>query len=593
MIRFKCPHCKKPLQARDHLAGKKAKCTTCQKPVVIPAPPASAKAATKPSVPVPEQPPIDVDAIAAAALHDETANGKQEAPAETIDFKCELCDQAISVPRGEAGKRMQCPNPDCRSLIKVPAPKDGQPKALPTVAQLKQQVEKLDEAAWGSQTDKGRVTTEALKEAGAIPQAKAQPRSPREWIRMALWTIGIVAGVAVLGYAATRVTTVQTERSVVATLLKAVEPPKGTEPIVKDPVVRAVVYRDIAEYKIRQADQPNGKVLGDFKRALASVQMDESTAPERDLFLGELALLMTELGGSAEEEIAKEKYDWKGKTLRDELMRVLEAIRAADARTIAMRSLVTRLVEKEQTELAIGLASQLSNPDKYGRRPAATSQLVVLLLLKDKGLEQLGIKAQDPAKERLAPLTRFGFAEFHARKGNVEDAKAFALAKGSVQDRLQACVGVAQVFQQMKGSQATEAGDFVEAALEMVTKQLPDPRRVSPWLLLQTIRVAARSKGSAAVAELPRKLLPADFQPRGYLEIALAEADSSATPLGPANLTDIDPKSPSLDIGWEALARQNARLRAPDMDLAAQAEENRRFRPLVYIGGVLGRCGPK
>lgn len=599
MIRFKCPHCQKQLQARDHLAGKKAKCTTCQKPVVIPAPPASAKtAAAKPAAPAPEEPPVDVDAIAAAALHDETTNGKQEAPAGTIDFKCEQCDHDIQVPRSEAGKRMQCPNPECRSLIKVPAPKDGQPRKLPTVAQLKQQVEKIDEAAWGTQTDKGRATREALVEAGAIPQAaRQQPRSPRERIRLALWTIGIVAGIGVAGFAATRVTTRQKEKGFVTSALRWVEPGKGAnaDQLVKDPLVRAAVYRAIAEYKLRQADRPNSEMLDDLRRALGSVQLQpgEKSSPERDIFLGELAVLMTDLGGSEMDEIAKEKYDWKGKTLRDELMRVLEAIRAPEARTIAMRALVTRLVEKGQNELAIGLASQLSNPDKNNRRPPATSQLVVLLLLKDKdkGLDQLGMKTPDPAKDRIGLLARVGFAEYHARKANFEEAWNITFAKGPAPDRLEACVGVAEVILQQKGSAAPEAVQFVDRALEILAKEVPDPRKVSPWLLLQTIRVAARVKGNAAVTDMPRKLLPPEFQPRGYLEIALADADSSAVGLGPTSLSDVDPASPSLDLGWEALARQNARVRSHDMEVAAEDEANARFRPMVYVGSVLGRRG--
>jgi hypothetical protein len=589
MIRFKCPHCKKPLSAKDHLAGKKAKCTTCQKPVVIPAPPA--KTTTTPGAP--EEPPVDVDAIAAAALQDEPTNGKTAEPAETIEFKCELCDHEITVPRSEAGKRMQCPNPECRSLIKVPAAQDGKPKALPTVAQLKQQVEKLDEAAWGTQTDRGRVTTEALKIAGAIPEVKKPPRSPREWIRLVMISIAVVAGVALLGFAATRVTVRQRGKNFILETRKYVEPAKGgdTALLVKEPVARAAIYRAMAEYKLRQGDRPNNEMLDDMKKALATLQLQPKEKPsvERELFLGELALLMTDLGGSADQEIAKEKYDWHGKTLRDELMRVLEAIRTPEARTIAMRALVTRLVKDDQAELAISLASQLSNPEPKKGRPPVTSQLAVLLLLRDQPLDKLDIKAPNMPKERLEPLARGAYAEFHARKGNLEEAKNLAFAKGTPAERLEACVGVAQVILQRKGD---GAGEFADEALKIT--ELRDPRTISPWLLLQAIRVGARVRGKDAVTDLPRKLLPPDFQPRGYLEIALAEADASPTGLGTTSLADIPPTSASLDIGWEALARQNARVGSSDISVAAENEANARFRPMVYIGGVLGgRAGPE
>jgi hypothetical protein len=59
-------------------------------------------------------------------------------------------------------------------------------------------------------------------------------------------------------------------------------------------------------------------------------------------------------------------------------------------------------------------------------------------------------------------------------------------------------------------------------------------------------------------------------------------------------LADIPPTSPSLDIGWEALARQNARVGSSDISVAAENEANARFRPMAYIGSVLGaRAGPE
>src|SRR5262245_10754729 len=36
MVCFSCPHCSRALQVKDDLAGKKAKCPACGKPVAIP-----------------------------------------------------------------------------------------------------------------------------------------------------------------------------------------------------------------------------------------------------------------------------------------------------------------------------------------------------------------------------------------------------------------------------------------------------------------------------------------------------------------------------------------------------------------------------
>jgi len=35
-IEFKCPHCHKPLEASDEIAGKKGKCPSCGQTVTIP-----------------------------------------------------------------------------------------------------------------------------------------------------------------------------------------------------------------------------------------------------------------------------------------------------------------------------------------------------------------------------------------------------------------------------------------------------------------------------------------------------------------------------------------------------------------------------
>src|SRR5262245_3103230 len=148
MIRFRCSQCQKPLQVKDELAGKKVRCPQCKTVVVIPVAPTVKPAAA------PVEPPPDIEALAAAAFSDEPAtNGKQQAAATTIDFSCEYCETLIHAPLEEAGKRMQCPNPDCRSLIKVPTPKEEKPKDWrdlakkgPTVAQM-MKPEKIDEAA--------------------------------------------------------------------------------------------------------------------------------------------------------------------------------------------------------------------------------------------------------------------------------------------------------------------------------------------------------------------------------------------------------------------------------------------------------------
>jgi hypothetical protein len=590
-IKFKCPHCTKPLQVKDHLAGKRGTCPQCKKALLIPT--LAAKTTAPPDAPPPpEGPPVDVDAIAAAALQDEPTNGKQEV-SDTIDFACEFCETGIHVPRADAGKRMQCPNPECKSIIKVPAPKEGQ-KKLPTVAQLTQP-EKIDDAAWGTQTDKSYVHKESFKEAGALREAPRRPIGPREWIQRGVIAVGVAIALVIAGYTLLRAKHVQEGKGFVETARAYIEPVKGHDPkdMVKDPVAQAEVYRAIARYRMYYSTEKKRlEQLDAVQKALASVSKPttagavERDAVERDLFLADLAVTATGLGGSVDEDRGKEKYEWKDGTVQKQLGQILQAIRAPEARAIALRALTTRLLELEQAEIVLGLAAQLSNSGpKGGATPLVAAQRAVLLLMKDK-LDD---------KELPELVKRVGFAEFNARKGNLDEARKIAFEGRSPQDRLEACVGVADVLLQARGAKPADAAEFVDEALKIV-QSLPDTKRISPWLLLQTIRLGARVKGPEEVRDLPGKL-PQAFRPRAYLELLLVEADTNnKAPLGEISLSDIrdaNADSPSVDLGWEALARQNARLGAHEVDAAVLEEANRRYRAMVHIGRQLSGLDPR
>ena len=75
--------------------------------------------------------------------------------------------------------------------------------------------------------------------------------------------------------------------------------------------------------------------------------------------------------------------------------------------------------------------------------------------------------------------------------------------------------------------------------------------------------------------------------------LELADANANTTPLGTNRLADIkeaSPDSSSLDFGWEALARQNARVGKSDVhDEAHTDPEKQRFRPMTDAGKALGQ----
>src|SRR5262249_59156343 len=113
-IKFPCPHCKKTLSVKDHLAGKKATCPACKGAITIPSPSAQPAAA-----------PADVDELAAAAFASEPA--QKAAPEPTfVEFTCYYCDEPVKVSAELAGKQTPCPS--CRKIIKLPQLVKTEPK---------------------------------------------------------------------------------------------------------------------------------------------------------------------------------------------------------------------------------------------------------------------------------------------------------------------------------------------------------------------------------------------------------------------------------------------------------------------------------
>ena len=110
-INVNCPECKKAYVAKNDMAGKKVRCSSCQKPFTIPAPVAQA---------------ADVEAFAAAALADEPEPAKEAPEQATMEFACDYCEEKVNVGTDLAGKQTSCPH--CRRIIKVPFLEKNEPK---------------------------------------------------------------------------------------------------------------------------------------------------------------------------------------------------------------------------------------------------------------------------------------------------------------------------------------------------------------------------------------------------------------------------------------------------------------------------------
>src|SRR5436190_10506055 len=195
-LKFSCPHCRKAIRVKEELAGKKAKCPACQQVLTIPtvarsSAPAPAKSMTE----------SDLEAQALAALAEQSKSPSPGAAStKTIDFPCPFCDEKISLSADLAGKRAPCP--ECRRIIKVPLLEKSEPKDWrkvdvrnPLARDLKG--EPAPEGAWGSAIGGGRVSRQALLEAGALPVIK-EKWTLRQWTQRV--TLGIaLAFVSVIG----------------------------------------------------------------------------------------------------------------------------------------------------------------------------------------------------------------------------------------------------------------------------------------------------------------------------------------------------------------------------------------------------------
>src|SRR5438046_1482817 len=182
-IKFKCPHCHKPLSVKDHLGGKRAACPACKKVLTIPAPTA---------------PPVDLEDFAASALADEPPPPEATEQPTAIDSTCPFCDEALHLSIELAGKQAPCPA--CKRIIKVPLPVKQKPqdwRKVETQGPLlaRREDEPPPEGAWGTAARPGTVSEEALEEAGALPEEEREPLTLGQKIRRGLLATG---GLAVL-----------------------------------------------------------------------------------------------------------------------------------------------------------------------------------------------------------------------------------------------------------------------------------------------------------------------------------------------------------------------------------------------------------
>jgi hypothetical protein len=577
-IRFKCPSCQKGLQVKDHMAGKKAACPVCKKPL---------------SVPVPTSKPADVESFAAQALADPPP-GKVEQPAkatQTIDFTCPYCDAEVHVGADKGGKQEPCPS--CKRILRVPLPDAGKAKDWRTVkagpsAALSNVPAEL-EGAWGSTTSKARVSRGSLEEADAIVEDEEEPVGVFGWIRRVTYAAVFCGAVALAFWGCNRQLTNKAEKEAIAHALAFVD--KTDESGALGQAWRAEIYRAAGEFYVGKGQ---AKIARDhFTRARLPRLPPDAKAPlENDLFLGRLALSQVELGGSPEQVANEERQPWKD--VQSDLFKTLDGIRAEDARRAGLRSVVSVLLRKGEGTVAIGLATQMTPPDEKGAKKSVmlVDWVAVFLAQNQPELPAKRLPPPDPTQEIFDQVARLAYAEGKARKGQFTEAEALVQAPGATLHRLEAavCVAVVALERADRKTAVADALPFFHQAVKFAD-ELKD--EVPPWLRLLAAKVGARTDVPNKAQDLLSRL-PAEYRSWAELELVEAKLRNNSGMAEASVVEEVkDKESLPRALAWEAWARHNVRLgKRNEVDNLLQTlghtPADDRIRPFLYLGIALG-----
>jgi DNA-directed RNA polymerase subunit RPC12/RpoP len=569
-----------------------------------PAKPATGNGTPPKSEPAPvEPPPEHVEAEALAAFADEPAPPPEETTPQTIDFKCQWCDEEVKMPIDMAGKQTPCPHPECKRIIKVPLPKVEGKKDWRKMdrrgpaAAIINQPEEL-ENAWGTETST-RARQDSLRQAGAIDEPEREPVGLVGWaLRGAYVFIGLVIlSAAVVGIL--RLRSNNQQYAAIEEIDKVLLNPKDLK--IKDSLLRAEAHRALGILYLREPDRSKSAMQQfDGARGLIAQKLetnDDKKDPliNEQLFLIDLALSQVELGGDGDDLLTKKKQDWD--TTRGKIKATLMTIRDPEVQVMALREVGTRLFVKKQEPIAFQLAGNFSQGDVGAANQPMQYRQEIALLFASTGefpakAELLKKKPELQAKDKeFEPHLAAGFAEGYARTGDFDAAYKLATAPVvSTTERLDACLGVASIALGDAKNKA-EAEKFHAEAVAIMNKD----KLTLPWQQLQIVKIAARLDKADSVKDMIAKMEPA-FKLRAQYEVFLAKCEKgSATPDDLAPLEADDKDGATLGLAWMALTRQNGASR----DQNRKTFDNRSFtpqknvtpesfRPMADIGSYLG-----
>jgi hypothetical protein len=608
-IKFPCPNCKKGLTAKDAQAGKKVLCPACKKPLVIPRAAGAAKGAGAAPSKAGDEPATslateDVEATAAALLSDVPADSGTSA---TVNFSCEYCDAAVSVPVADAGKRIPCP--DCRRIVKVPQPEKVDPsnwrkadRHLPSAAKAPD--EPAPEGAWGNLT-RTVVSREALEEAEAIVE-KPEPVALRDRIRY--WSrVGIAVGLCLLfvvlgyrSYAANRY-----RRAADAALDYANDKLTvrqiGPERVAALHTLAGTFFlRSRTPYSDAPLNHEAGSAAqgqDEFGRALKLLQSADPQSAERDAALGDLAVAMVELGGNEDEQRDRVRLSWE-----DCLRRVraaLGAMNSPEAKMDAYREVAAQLVKRGQHDAALALASTAFSESPM-LRAGARARFALDFLEKDaltkacdEILKEYSVKDRPPLAADVVALavavgkkppapgklleedenSRVGEAEGWARSGALPRGQQVAQSAPTALVRLRALVAVGGATKQGAGELAS--------ACNLALREMPNAASEG-WILLRLVRCgAAASVPPGELTKVADLIKDPALRGRARLEL-LRDQLRRSNEVVPAEAADgVDLATPAGALARAELARHNARFDSSWLSTAESWKE-----PLWAFGSL-------
>jgi transposase-like protein len=603
-IKFACPHCKRGLSVKDHLAGKRAACPACKKALTIPRGSSTNHPALR-DIPAaaPPAPHVDAESAAAEAFADEPAAASREI--KTVDFTCPFCDAELKLDVEVAGKRTSCP--ECRRIIKVPeveqeGPKDWRKAARTGPSGAKGQDLPEPEGAWGSAKAE-HVSRDALLEADVLPDRRKISLTTRQKIRRgigygAVGACALIAAIIIFRWAMS-----SSEQRALNGVIAFADSDDAKAKVGRE----AVAVLDVAAGEYYLQTKRDGSAIEakkQFEKALK--QLNSGAAgpggeDDREGVLIDLAVASTDLAGTKEQASDGQHLD--DKESQKLLRAVLEAMHRPESRLEALRLAGRRLVAAHQAQRALALASQVGDPAEQSEALATVG-----LELYAAGETDLAGRAADqalapfktPESQKPPPTSvalvalatllnrqpprgddevmQAGSVEALARQGKFDKARQQAAALDDGSGRLRA-------FLAATGETTPDKQAATEAIAAVPALRGAERARLA-WTLLHLVRLGAEAgveEGSLrqAADAIPELALRA----RGHLLILRGRLARNKDAVADDALATIDAKTASHYRARAELARHNT-LAGNNYAKTVQSWDEQ-YRPFGVIGTML------